>query len=170
MSQSSEYTVPVEKKQVSRHFIDIQIDRQFEAEMDEAPLRHVIEQTLATEELTSAMELSLVITDDATVEHLNREYRGETGTTDVLAFALSEADETFVLPPDGVRHLGEVVVSYPQAVRQAREQGHSTGQELALLVCHGVLHLLGYDHDCAAAEARMRGREAQVLAAVVGGR
>lgn len=169
MGLSSEYTLLVEKRPILKHAIDVQVDRQFKARIDGARLRHVVEQALVSEGLSSKAEVSLVITDDTTVERLNRQYRSEPRTTDVLSFALSESAEAFVLPPDGVRHLGEVVVSYSQAERQAQEQGHPTERELALLVCHGVLHLLGYDHDNAGAEVKMKAREAQVLAVVIEG-
>jgi probable rRNA maturation factor len=72
-------------------------------------------------------------------------------------------DSDFVSPPDNITHLGEVIISYPQAVEQAKEQGHSTEQELALLIIHGILHLLGYDHEKPEEEARMRAREKELL-------
>jgi len=77
--------------------------------------------------------------------------------------SLKEADSSFGLPPDGVTRLGEVIISCPQAAVQAREQGHSTERELALLVIHGVLHLLGYDHEESGAEEKMREREKELL-------
>jgi probable rRNA maturation factor len=86
--------------------------------------------------------------------------------TDVLAFYMlpqKEADFSFALPPDGVTRLGEVIISYPQAVKQAKEQGHSTERELALLIIHGILHLLGYDHEEPGEEAKMREKEKELL-------
>lgn len=101
-------------------------------------------------------EVGLVLTDDATVQRLNRQYRQVDEPTDVLSFPLvpwgqpsggqTEAD-SFVVPPDGVLHLGEVIISLPNAQRQAAQQGHELRQELAHLTAHGVLHLLGYDHQ-----------------------
>jgi len=116
--------------------------------------------------------LSLLITDDATVRELNRTYRGKDKTTDVLSFAL-EADRRgdaagFVMPPGEIVHLGEVIVSYPKAAEQAAERNHAVEDELALLVVHGVLHLLGYDHDKPAREREMRSLEQRVLSAVQG--
>ena len=69
----------------------------------------------------------------------------------------------FIHPPDGVRHLGEVLISYPQAVAQAKEQGHSPERELALLVIHGILHLLGYDHEEPEQEEKMKQKEKELL-------
>jgi probable rRNA maturation factor len=73
------------------------------------------------------------------------------------------ADDSFALPPDGVTRLGEVIISYPQAIEQAREQGHSTERELALLIIHGILHLLGYDHEEPEGESEMRKKERELL-------
>jgi len=122
--------------------------------------------------------VSLVIADDETVRELNAEYRGLDKTTDVLSFAFDyegeyygvgdapsewSSGEDFVLPPGESAGLGEVIVSYPQAVRQAREAGHSTRQELACLIAHGILHLMGHDHMDDDDEREMRARERSVL-------
>jgi probable rRNA maturation factor len=78
----------------------------------------------------------------------------------------SAAGEIFVVPPDGVHHLGEVIVSCPQAVIQAKEHQHSIKKELAILIIHGVLHLLGYDHEEPEQERQMRGRETEILSQI----
>jgi probable rRNA maturation factor len=67
------------------------------------------------------------------------------------------------MPPDGAVHLGEVIISYPQTFMQAEEHQHPVRKEMTILVIHGVLHLLGYDHDAPEAEERMRTREAEIL-------
>jgi len=140
----------------------VKIDKPFD--VDEEWLRRVVEKTLAQEGVSSPVELGLVITDDDMIRHLNRRYRGRDEATDVLSFALLEdSDPPFINPPDGVLHLGEVIVSYPQAVIQAEEHHHSLKQELALLVVHGVLHLLGHDDEDANGELKMRAEEKQVL-------
>jgi probable rRNA maturation factor len=72
----------------------------------------------------------------------------------------------FVAAPDGVSHLGEVIISYPQAVIQAEEHHHPVKKELAILIIHGVLHLLGYDHAEPDQEHRMRAGEAEILSQV----
>ena len=107
-----------------------------------------------------------MLADEETVHDMNRRYRNVDAPTDVISFYTeTPSDEVglFVLPNDGVRRLGDVVISYPQAVEQAREAGHSTRRELTLLVIHGVLHLLGYDHEIPDDATRMRGREAVLL-------
>ena len=129
-------------------------------------------------------EVSLLVTTDETVHELNRQYRGIDEPTDVLSFAMledlappesgSSADPavalsragshpTFLVPPDGLAHLGEVIISYPRAVEQARQAGHPTDRELAHLTAHGVLHLLGYDHEEPDEERIMRAKENAVL-------
>ena len=112
----------------------------------------------------------MVIAGQERVQELHRTYRGKDETTDVLAFSTLPAEDRleagsppFVTPPDGVLHLGEVIISYPQAVVQAEEQQHSIEREIAVLLVHGVLHLLGYEHDKPEPESNMRAREAEIL-------
>lgn len=142
----------------------ITIDEKFRKHLNEKWLHELIERCIALHEFDSEVELSLLITCDETVQYLNQRYRGVNNTTDVLSFALSEKDEIdFIMPPDGVFHLGEVIVSYTQAVRQAEAAAHVVEKEIALLVVHGVLHLLGYDHDEPESEKEMRNLEVEIM-------
>ena len=144
--------------------IGVFIDPEFQELVAEEWARKIARGVLRAENVPSPCEVSLVVTNPGTVQRLNRDYRGVDEPTDVLAFPMShQGDSDFVLPPDNVLHLGEVVVSYPRAVEQAEEQGHSTGRELALLVIHGMLHLLGYDHEKPEEEKKMRAREKELL-------
>ena len=155
----------------------------FAGEIDEAGLGHSIETALALEGITQRAEIGLTITDDATIHEMNRQYRQVDAPTDVLSFPLLQPGQveraagrassdgperppgySFVPPPDGILHLGDVVVSLPRAREQALEYGHSAGRELSYLVVHGVLHLLGYDHESASDKERMRQREELILA------
>ncbi len=90
-------------------------------------------------------ELSVLITDDEVMRKLNRDYRGIDETTDVLSFAMNEGAALTSPPSKRYRLMGDIVVSMDKAARQAAEQGHSLKRELALLLAHGILHLLGYD-------------------------
>ena len=128
-------------------------------------LREVVEAVLSSEKDNRPVELSLIITSDEEVHKLNRDYRGIDSTTDVISFALSENkdDTEFVTPPDRISRLGEVIISYPQAASQARENKQTIKAELAWLVVHGLLHLLGYDHQDDKSEAIMRKREDKIL-------
>lgn len=108
-------------------------------------------------------EWSLTFVDDATIHQLNREYRQVDRPTDVLSFALEEAGGPKP-PPDAPRMLGDVVISVETALRQAEERGHADEAELGLLMAHGLLHLLGFDHDTAARKKKMWARQAELLA------
>ncbi|MBV9172898.1 MAG: rRNA maturation RNase YbeY [Chloroflexi bacterium] len=105
--------------------------------------------------------LGLLLVSDATIQSLNTEHRGKDSATDVLSFPLYEPG--FALPPGEPVALGDVIVSYPRAVAQAEEFGHSVERELAYLVAHGVLHVLGYDHEQEDEQREMRRREEEAL-------
>jgi probable rRNA maturation factor len=146
--------------------IEIFVAEEFRGLVDGGWVKKIVRQVLKAEGVTPPYEVSLVFTDSETVKQLNRDYRGVDEPTDVLAFYMlpqKGADSSFAIPPDGVTRLGEVIISYPQAAEQAKEQGHSPERELALLVIHGILHLLGYDHEEPAEESKMREREGELL-------
>lgn len=109
-----------------------------------------------------AAELSVVLADDATVRQLNRDWRGRDAATNVLSFALSEADEPEV--PGAPFALGDVVLAFETVVAEAARDGKPARHHLAHLVVHGVLHLLGHDHVEDEMAATMERIEAGVLA------
>ena len=146
--------------------IGISIEEKFQECIDEEWARTIAHDVFRAESITPPYEMSLVFTDSETVQRLNRDYRGVDEPTDVLAFYMLPqhgADADFVSPPDDITHLGEVIISYPKTEEQAKEQGHSTEQELTLLIIHGILHLLGYDHEKPEEEAKMKTREKELL-------
>ncbi len=107
-------------------------------------------------------ELSLVLTNDREMKTLNKAYRNKDETTDVLSFPLLEGKKM----KSGLKEaipLGDVVISLPQTRRQAANQGKKFNEELALLLTHGILHLLGYDHVTKAQEKRMFGLQKRLL-------
>ena len=104
-------------------------------------------------------ELSLLLVSDGEMRRLNRRWRGRDRPTDVLAFAQAEGPGG---APDGM--LGDVVISVDTARRQARQRGETLGREADRLLIHGLLHLLGYDHERSAAEARRMQRRERALA------
>ena len=129
----------------------------------------------------SGESVSVVIADDQSVTELSRAHRGLNETTDVLSFSNRHSgqyygedggretatDEAgFVLPPGYSDDLGEVIVSYPQVCRQAREAGHTAQKELAVMLAHGILHLLGYDHERESDAAEMFSIQDRAIAAV----
>lgn len=144
--------------------ISIEVDDQFRVMIDEKLLLRVSMATLAAESVSGPATLSVLVTDDEAVRRLNAQYLGEDTPTDVLAFPTGEADEEFVLPPDEPHHLGDVIIACPTAQRQAAEQGHSLQREIAHLLVHGILHLLGYDHVEPGDARRMHGREEEIIA------
>jgi probable rRNA maturation factor len=103
-------------------------------------------------------DLTVVLSDDAQLRELNREYLGIDASTDVLSFPAAETD-----PETGEAYLGDVIISVPQAEVQARAAGHPLESEVQLLVVHGVLHLLGHDHAEPDAKASMWAAQADVL-------
>jgi len=146
--------------------IGIHVEGEFRKLVNSGWVKKVARQVLNTEGVAPPYEMSLVFTDSETVRQLNRDYRGVDKPTDVLAFYMlpqKKVDSFFALPPDGVTHLGEVIISYPQAAEQAKEQGHSPERELALLIIHGILHLLSYDHEDPAEASEMREKEIELL-------
>jgi probable rRNA maturation factor len=104
-------------------------------------------------------DLSIVLTDDAQLHQLNRDYLGVDAVTDVLSFPANETN-----PETGVPYLGDVLISIPCAKAQAQGASHSLEAELQLLVVHGVLHLLGYDHAGPEDKVRMWAAQFQILA------
>ena len=106
------------------------------------------------------VELSVSLVSDRKITELNRTYRNHNRPTDVLAFSLNEGDFGGINP--GV--LGDVVISLETAQRQAQEHRHSDEEELCLLLIHGILHLLGYDHEQGGGEAKkMRSKERALM-------
>ena len=128
-------------------------------DLDPAALRSDADWLLRRLDLEGS-ELSLVVCDDAFIRPLNRDYRGKDAATDVLSFAMQEGEA--VREDDPV--LGDLVISAETAARQAEEQGHGLDAELRVLLVHGLLHLLGYDHEVDEDEAeQMRAAEATLL-------
>jgi len=106
-------------------------------------------------------DLSIVLTDDARLRQLNREYLGIDAPTDVLSFPASETD-----PESGGSYLGDILISVPRARQQAGAAGHPLASEVQLLVVHGVLHLLGHDHATSEERSRMWAAQSAILASL----
>ena len=143
--------------------IDVQVFDEFETVVSEALVLDAVRAAMESESCDPNTHVSVVIADDEVVRELNRQHRGLDENTDVLSFSFTHEGEfygeeernepggdiDFVLPPteDDDASLGEIIISYPQTSRQAELAGHSVGRELTVLLVHGVLHLLGYDHE-----------------------
>lgn len=118
-----------------------------------------------SQEFIAAAEVSMIMIDDQKMAVLNERYRCVSRTTDVLSFPmLDDGDQLAGLEclHDELL-LGDIVISVPRAVEQAREYGHSLAQEMLFLAVHGMLHLLGYDHQTEDEAAKMRSKEKKIL-------
>ncbi len=123
-----------------------------------ALLEQAVQAALAQQGFSGDYEITLVLTDDAQLHKLNRDYLGMDSPTDVLSFPSDETD-----PETGLRYLGDILLSLPRAALQAEQAGHSLEAESQLLVVHGVLHLLGHDHADTDEKTVMWAAQAEIL-------
>jgi probable rRNA maturation factor len=147
----------------SAHSVLVSVEQQFQGFLNGERIESIAVRVLDAEGQPPA-ELGVLVTDDDAVRELNREYAGQDEGTDVLAFSLREGEE--FVSPDAVHRLGEVIISYPTAQRQAEEAGRAVDEEVAHLLVHGILHLLGYDHAEPDQERVMFERTEALLASV----
>lgn len=118
---------------------------------------------ILNQEGASDAELSVLLVNNAEIRRLNKRWRGIDAPTDVLAFSQREGDTPLCLPAE-IDLLGDVVISVEQATQQAKERGKCVNEELAWLLIHGTLHLLGYDHLTESQKKRMQTRQREILA------
>lgn len=129
----------------------------------EQTLTAVLLKTAQVHNINSGAEVSVVLADDSYIHELNLEYRGKDCPTDVLSFALDEGDEPDIVDGPEESLLGDIIISLETAARQAEEYSHSLERELAFLTLHGMLHLLGYDHEEDDDRQEMRQQEEHIL-------
>jgi probable rRNA maturation factor len=131
----------------------------------EEMLKSLLEYTLELESIEGEREVGITFVDDGEIQSLNRDYRGKDQVTDVLSFAMNDTldDEPIILDEDQSL-LGDIVIDYDRALMQAEEYGHSPLREVCYLSLHGMLHLLGYDHEVEEDKNCMRKREEEILA------
>ena len=154
-----------------RHYIPITADVEGVSAASCALIRRAIRTALAAEGMELPCEIDVRITNDSGIHEINREMRQVDAPTDVLSFPMFDLmpgelpDEYDADPATGLIPLGDMCLSMERVMAQAKEYGHSNRRELAYLVVHSVLHLLGYDHlDEGAEKARMRAREEAIMA------
>lgn len=123
----------------------------------------VARRTLQEEKAAAQTEVAVTFVDDQYIRELNLRYRGRDEPTDVLSFSMLEGEEGEGLPPEADHLLGDVIISLERAQRQADEYGHSLAREVGFLTVHGLLHLLGYDHEDATGEGEMLARQEEIL-------
>jgi probable rRNA maturation factor len=137
--------------------ISIEIGPELRRAVKPKDLSRAAEATLLQQFAPDA-DLTLVLTDDEHIQALDRTYLGIDSPTDVLAFPAAETN-----PETGRRYLGDIIISVPRAEAQSKAAGHSLKEELSLLVVHGVLHLLGFDHGGEDERTRMWAVQARIL-------
>jgi probable rRNA maturation factor len=142
----------------SSYAIDWHIGLAYQGVVNPRKLSALARRTLTTEHVAGPLSLSIAVVDNRTIRKLNRAYRGVDSATDVLAFALGTSER---VDDDGI--LGEVVIALPTARRQAADAGRRLDEELSHLLVHGILHILGYDHESTRGARRMRSREESLL-------
>lgn len=155
----------------SPYVVDLEVDDDYLGLVNVEDLIASVGATLRGQGVVAG-QITIVITSDEEVRRLNLNYRGIDAATDVLSFAAQEESDPdappLVLPPELAAelavYLGDIVIAYPYAVRQAAHYGASPAAELRLLAIHGTLHLLGFDHDTPEAEAAMWAVQEAVLA------
>jgi probable rRNA maturation factor len=136
--------------------IHIQINPDLKISLEHELLKHAARAVLTHQSVEG--DLTIVLTDDAQLQELNRDYLGIDAPTDVLSFPASETD-----PETARRYLGDILISIPRAAKQAQTGDHELEAEAQLLTVHGTLHLLGYDHAGEQDKARMWKAQAEVL-------
>ncbi len=123
--------------------IDYRITNEYGYDKDYSYLDSLINRTLKHEQVKNA-NFSIVFVDEAKIQDLNKKYRGIDKITDVISFAFEDNPDIVY---NNMRFLGEIYICIPRMIMQAKEYEHSEIRELAFLTCHGLLHLLGYDHQ-----------------------
>ena len=156
---------------MKRHYIPVTADVPGISEATRSFLRKVIRTALTAQGVDFPCEVDVLVTNDAGIHQINRDMRQVDAPTDVLSFPEFELtpgelpDQEDADPGTGLVPLGDMVLSMERVQAQAKEYGHSNRRELAYLVVHSVLHLLGYDHlDEGPMKAQMREREESIMA------
>ncbi len=146
----------------SNYLITVQVNEQFEDKIDADALHRLAIKVLKAEGKNEPLEMGVVVTTDEEVHALNKEYLGHDYETDVISFGM-EGDAEFITPEERPAYLGDVVISYQRAEEQAPEYGHTTEQEVATLLVHGLLHLIGYDDMDEASREKMHERQDSLM-------
>jgi probable rRNA maturation factor len=149
------------------HTIDLQIDPHIPdaALVNQARLEFAALKVLALQGIEAPSSLAIVISTDDEMQRLNQEYRRIAEPTDILSFPADPLPDE-LLEEGESDYLGDILIGLAYTQRRAQAEGHALDDELILLTVHGVLHLLGFDHDTPAAQAEMWAHQAQALEAL----
>lgn len=144
--------------------VELDVEAGLAARWDDPRIEQLVTRLVQRELPTGRYAVALHLVGDETIRELNRERRSKDSVTDVLSFPLHDPNGMqFVLPPNHAVNLGDVVICYPRMLAQALEYRHAPARELGYLVAHGVLHLLGFDHEQEDDRRAMRLREEEAL-------
>jgi len=131
--------------------------------LDKRHLNKITERTLEIAKIQKPTEISLVIVGEKRIRALNKRFRGIDRVTDVLSFRDEETEIDFVSPSNDILYLGEIFICQARAEKQAKEKKHPVRKEMTILLIHGILHLLGYDHKGDYKDSEMKILEEKVL-------
>jgi len=153
--------------------VQISIARRTGCKIKRSWFKKVIAFVLSEEKITGNVMVDLLVTGERQIRHINKMYRRIDRATDVLSFSFLEKKQhrgktKFPLEADGNEHLGEIIISFPRAIKQANRNGYKPEIELIRLITHGMLHLLGYDHKKTADAAKMMAREQLIMEEIKG--
>ncbi|MCK5490941.1 MAG: rRNA maturation RNase YbeY [Candidatus Pacebacteria bacterium] len=131
-------------------------------------LDKIAEETLKVAKVKIPVEISLVITGEKRIKSLNKKYRGINKVTDVLSFGNEDLNDTikFIIPPEDILQFGQIFICYPKIEKQAKQKKHSCKKEFSILLIHGILHLIGYDHKESYENSEMKELEVMVFDAL----
>lgn len=161
-----------------RDVMTINIDYEVEKKLDlpyEEIIENVVLEALDYEKCPYEAEVNVILTDDSSIQEINREQRGIDNPTDVLSFPMVDYErpsdfdhvedcvEDYFNPETGELMLGDIVISVDKVEEQAKKYGHSQTRELAFLVAHSMLHLCGYDHMEEEERAVMEEKQREIL-------
>lgn len=144
------------------YMVGVDFSGRFPPSLNRTAIIALLKTALKTAGFSQSAALSVSLVSDWEIRRLNRRYRGQDKPTDVLSFGY-DADLPATVRGQAARQLGEIVVSRDTVRRQAKSNGRRIGEELALLLVHGLLHLIGHDHDTPAKERRMFALQQDIL-------
>lgn len=150
---------------------DIDIYEDTVKETTIALIEQIVDEALKMHNMNGNYEVSLSFVDDEEIRDINRRFRDKDSKTDVLSFPLFSEEEIVEVIADGSTSsenselvvLGDIIISVPTAIEQAKEYNHSIERELCFLSCHSILHLLGYDHDTPERTEKMETAQREIM-------
>lgn len=150
---------------------DIDIYEDTVKETTIALIEQIVDEALKMHNMHGNYEVSLSFVDDEEIRDINRRFRDKDSKTDVLSFPLFSEEEIVEVIADGSTSsenselvvLGDIIISVPTAIEQAKEYNHSIERELCFLSCHSILHLLGYDHDTPERTEKMETAQREIM-------